>query len=275
MWKIHCVGTGSAFNTKDLQTNFLIESPTYDKFKKWMMLDCGTMAPFGLQAFGVNNGNIAEKIDAFYVSHLHADHIGGLEWVAFCTYFKPDRIRPKLICVNKIMRPLWRKSLRGGLESIQGKQCTLTDYFECNPIQINEKFFWQNLQFIPVQTVHIMNGMEIVPSYGLLIQEFKVDEKTGWKIPIGQKVFITTDTQFCPNQIQSFYEMSDVIIHDCETSPFKSGVHAHSTELVKLAESTKKKMRLVHYQPLPDELPSWYSEFHSILHKGDTITLGG
>lgn len=50
--------------------------------------------------------------------------------------------------------------------------------------------------------------------------------------------------------------MADVIYHDCETSPFKSGVHAHYNDLKTLPSATKAKMWLYHYQPgeKPDAL---------------------
>ena len=76
---------------------------------------------------------------------------------------------------------------------------------------------------------------EIVPSYGLIFEGEM------------SRVFLTTDTQFCPNQIQTFYDSVDIIFHDCETTPFKSGVHAHFTDLATLDEKTKKKMWLTHY----------------------------
>jgi hypothetical protein len=34
----------------------------------------------------------------------------------------------------------------------------------------------------------------------------------------------------------------------CETSPYKSGVHANYEELKTLDDKTKKKMALIHYQ---------------------------
>ena len=40
-----------------------------------------------------------------------------------------------------------------------------------------------------------------------------------------------------------------MIFHDCETSPFKSGVHAHYDELKTLKNDVKNKMWLYHYQP--------------------------
>ncbi len=58
-----------------------------------------------------------------------------------------------------------------------------------------------------------------MPPFGLL---FEVN---------GITVFHTTDTQFAPEQIKEFYKRADVIFHDCETTPFESGVHANYQKL--------------------------------------------
>lgn len=65
---------------------------------------------------------------------------------------------------------------------------------------------------------------------------------------------MTTDTQFSPEQIKNFYDMADLIFHDCETGEFESGVHAHYNQLKTLPEKFTKKMWLYHYQDgeLPD-----------------------
>lgn len=63
------------------------------------------------------------------------------------------------------------------------------------------------------------------------------------------KVFFTTDTQHCPAQINAFYNQADVIFHDCETTAFPSGVHAHYKDLVSLPENVKHKTHLIHYMP--------------------------
>jgi len=124
----------------------------------------------------------------------------------------------------------------GDVRHSLAKITTLDDYFIVHRAQKNGMFHWEGIDFRMVQVVHYMDGFDIVPSYGLM---FEIKGKT---------YFITTDTQFNPNQIRDFYNMSDVIFQDCETAPFKSGVHAHYTELITLHKSTKKKMYLYHYQ---------------------------
>jgi len=105
-----------------------------------------------------------------------------------------------------------------------------------------------------------MNGYTIVPSYGLI---WKGNKK---------KVFLTTDTQFCPNQIQTFYDSVDVIFHDCETTPFKSGVHAHFKDLKTLDEETKSKMWLTHYSD-GDKPDAEKAGFAGYVEKGQVFIL--
>jgi ribonuclease BN (tRNA processing enzyme) len=78
----------------------------------------------------------------------------------------------------------------------------------------------------------------MVPSFGLMIMD----------PDSGKKIYYTGDTQFCPNQIMDFYKQADLIIQDCETSPYPSGVHANYLDLVKLPAEVKAKMMMLHYQ---------------------------
>jgi len=232
--KIIFVGAGSAFNKKDGQSNVLVKS----KSNKYLLIDCGSYCWDFMSKINL----CVNDIDALYVSHLHGDHIGGIEELAFCTYFNPSCERPKLFCNNSLMHDLWDQSLRGGLESIQGKVVTITEYFDCHPVEKNDSFDWEGIRFTPVQTVHVMAGYYIKYSYGLCIQEKG-----------GKSIFFTSDTQFCPNQIMYFYDKADVIFQDCETAPYNSGVHASYNELKTLEDSIKEKMILYHYQPNPPQ----------------------
>jgi len=229
--KLIFLGTGSAFTTLNYQTNILIQ-----KNGKNFLIDAGSDIRFSLKNVGLSY----KDIDSVYVSHLHADHAGGIETLAFCSFFDPSRKESiTLYGSGDVLTRGWDTCWKGGLESIQGYLQKLSDYFKCvYTITPNANFYWENIKFIPVQVVHIMNGYSIVPSWGLMAH----DEDTN------KKVFFTTDTQYCPHQINDFYNMADVIIQDCETSPFRSGVHANYEDLKDLPENVKQKMILVHYQ---------------------------
>jgi ribonuclease BN (tRNA processing enzyme) len=259
--KLTFAGVGSAFTTERYwQTMFLLESALGKK----MLIDCGSDARFALAELGVG----PDDIDAVYISHLHADHIGGLEWLAFCTYFNPNSERPTLFMNTDLMTEAWNQTLRGGLQSVQGKDCNLTDYFKCTRVLTGKKFLWEGWFFQTIQMIHIVSGFSFRNSFGLLIED-------GMR-PVGKskakRVLLTTDTQYAPNQLKDFYDMADVIVHDCETAPFHSGVHAHYDGLADLDEAVKAKMWLTHYQPDPPQHPK-EDGFLGFATKGQVIEL--
>jgi hypothetical protein len=163
-----------------------------------------------------------------------------VEYLAFCSFFDPSKQKIALYGHRSVLHKAWDSVWSGGLSSIQGKTVGLNDYFDVHYLDDNEAFNWEGIQMTVVQTVHIMNGYAIVPSFGLMIKELSASPA-----PL---IYYTSDTQFNPNQIKDFYKQADIIIQDCETSPFKSGVHAHLDELATLEEPIRKKMWLIHYQ---------------------------
>ena len=254
--KITFAGTGSAFTMNNYQTNTIIS-----KNGKHFMIDAGMDARHMLRDISLSY----KAIDALYITHLPADHIGGVEWLAFTTYFDPS-VKEKITLIgnNELIRELWNNSLKGGLKSIQGKRTTLDDFYDVQMIKKNGKFFWEDVEFHIVQSVHIMDEYAIVPSFGLML----IDPITK------KKIYYTGDTQFNPNQIMDFYKDADLIIQDCETTPFKSGVHANFLDLITLDDDIKKKMVLQHYQDnvLDEEDPTKVSESWNASAQGAGFT---
>jgi len=228
--KIIPLGCGSAGSRKEPQTNFLIQQNG-----KNMLVDCGSCIRYPLEERGIQNIDV----DAIYISHQHADHLGGIEDFAFGTYFNPTTRRSIKLFGNKhLLNDSWNHSWSGGLRCIQGDVIVdLDSYFDVRRIDDNGCFLWEGIQFELVQSIHVMNKFSLVPSYGLMIH---IPEST-------KKVYLTTDQQFAPNQIRDFWKIADLIVQDCETAKFMSGVHAHVNELKSIPEDIKSKMLLAHY----------------------------
>jgi len=238
MTKIIALGTGAAFSTKNWQTNFII-----NKNNKNLLVDCGSDIRWSLKDQELSY----KDIDAVYVSHLHADHIGGLEYLGFTRYFTKSGMEAtgaanplplsKLYCVRELIKGLWENSLRGGMECLEGIECNIDTYFDVVPVERNRSFVWEGLKFDVVQSVHISAKYCVVDSFGLMF----TDED-------GKRIYLTTDTQFSPEaSMKAYYKEADLIVHDCETM-YKSGVHAHYDFLKTLPDSIKAKMMLVHFQ---------------------------
>ena len=238
--KLKFIGVGSAFTTSDYyQSNLLITASN----GKNLLVDCGTDIRFSLnESCGITEVNLCNKIDAVYISHLHSDHIGGMEWMAFQTYFNPNHKRPQLFMEQTLMHELWDNSLVAGLGCIEGKCMHLTDYFTCRTLAGNGSFTWEGICFQLVRMPHICAGYKNFYSYGLIINDL---------VNNSPAVFFTTDTQYRPDIIAHEIETASVIFHDCETSGFKSAVHAHYQDLLKFPREIRQKMWLYHYQPNP------------------------
>lgn len=255
---IHILGCGNAFSKINYNQCFLLE----EKDRK-MLIDFGAKAPYALNNSKFN----IDDIDDIYISHLHGDHIGGLEEMAFlrydwinkpihyneikCEEFKP----PKIIANESLLNDLWNKSLRGGLESMEGFNATLETYFIPQYIKPNQIFKWMGWTCQLIQQVHIMTGSIISCAFGLFME--KINHPS---------LYFTTDSQHCsPKQVEIFYKKADIIFQDCECigvdtkenkSFFYSGVHANFAQLAGwssanstiLSDDIKLKMWLSHYQ---------------------------
>jgi ribonuclease BN (tRNA processing enzyme) len=265
--KITVVGCGNAFSNRNFNQSFLVE----ENGRK-MLIDCGFQVPNALAKLGVDY----KSIDDIYISHLHADHIGGLEFFAFMRYDWMNKPRnslglnyaPKLIGNVQLLKDLWCKSLRGGLESMEGFVATLDTFFETDPIEPNESFIWEGWDVRLVQQIHIMSGSVIMPSFGIIFSKEGHDT-----------IYFTTDSQHCsPRQVEDFYDEADIIFQDCECVGvdmankifvFGSGVHANYAQLagwdsansIKLSEEVKSKMYLSHFQDFVEDRKDFIGNF--------------
>jgi len=256
--QITFLGSGSAFTMDNFQSNILLEG----RDAKKLLFDCGGDIRWALKEKDLG----ALDIEAVYVSHLHADHIGGLEYMAFMNYFVKTvktGFRPALYGNSKLVQELWSHSLQGGLDSIQMLDSTLETFFDVQKVPNSGTFCFDSIMYKTVQTVHVVADTSFVKSFGL---KFETDK--------GTKVFVTSDTQFAPAQLKDFIADADVVFHDCETTPFASGVHAHFDDLKGLPDEQKTKMWLYHWNGARDGLPDAHEAgFKGFVQKGQTFDL--
>lgn len=244
--KLIFLGSGSAFvpSTHNYHSNIVVETSE----RKRLLIDCGSDARHSAREQQLTS----KDFDAVYISHLHADHAGGLEWLAFTTKFDAEAAKPKLVIHPSLLNPLWDHVLSGGLNSIEDEKCTIKTYFDLYPIHFEkESFVWEGICFKMVKTEHYYHNHQLLPSYGLYITHASA------------KLFITTDTLFNPEKYMQYYNAADLIFHDCDILHHKPCVHADFDSLSTLPLSLKNKMWLYHYSEvqLPDAKASGFKGF--------------
>ncbi len=229
------LGVSSALTPgyKNFNCNMLITSDS----RKNLLIDCGYDIKHSLFEQNISHNDI----DAVYISHLHADHVGGLEWLGFSKYFIEKRMPPKLFVSHEIKDKLWNNVLSGGMSSLETSEASLSTFFNVHPI-MQDSFIWENINFELVRVKHSYCNNHELPCFGLFIEIAK------------QKVFITTDTRFSPDELMPIFEKADIIFHDCETAVIESFQHARYTDLKSLPKAIKAKMWLYDYgkEILPD-----------------------
>ncbi|WP_159717967.1 MBL fold metallo-hydrolase [Geminicoccus flavidas] len=233
--RLRFLGSGNAFTVGDgnWQSNMLIESAAGRR----LLVDCGSDARLSLAEQGLQ----ATDIDAVYVSHLHSDHIGGLEWLGFSTFFNPAAGRPRMFVERNRVARLWASSLSGSMS--RSGIAKLEDYFDVESVPAEGGFEWEGQRFELTGMLHAMDGPVPLISFGLRFETGR------------GRFLITSDTRFEPERYGALYEWADTIFHDCETTyrtdgvPAPSGIHAHYEELKTLPAGLRAKLWLYHYQP--------------------------
>ncbi|MFX3633403.1 MAG: MBL fold metallo-hydrolase [Candidatus Pristimantibacillus sp.] len=215
--KIQMLGTGSAFAKKYDNNNALIR---YNDYK--LLLDCGITLPRALH----NAGHSFQDLDAVLISHIHADHVGGLEEYAFQMMFLYGK-KPVLYIASTLIEPLWEQTLRGGLTQEQLQ--SLDDFFDVRPLE---------------EGVH----NELYP--GLTVKLIKTDHiagKNSYSFLFNKRFFYSADMKFNGELLKRVVDEGvETIFHDCQLqSP--GVVHASLDELLTLPEPIQNKLWLMHY----------------------------
>jgi len=224
------LGVGGAFAPLNIGNSImLITSAT----GKRMLFDCGSSLQYTLKEdFGLTPNDI----DAMWISHAHADHIGSMEWFAFYRHFVSSfKQKTTLYVDDRFVHELWNNSLKGGLSTVNGSTVDLNTYFHVKPTR---EFQFEEFACKSIRVPHMNANFEQSYTYGLYIENIDKSFRT----------YITGDTQFCPYQLNNIYRLADQIFHDTETLPQRSYVHANIEDLKTLPENIKAKIWMYHYR---------------------------
>jgi ribonuclease BN (tRNA processing enzyme) len=249
--RLYVLGVGDTFTEKHNTHALLIE---HDGFR--LAIDCPDSYRRVLRQAREKAGpEHAATLDLFgiddvLVTHVHGDHMNGLEGVGYFKHFAQKKPLA-LHTVAPVRDALWDQRLVASMGRLWNgttfRDLSFEDYFAWSEVALD------GTTTIGPFTVRARLTKHHVPTSALLVE------------CAGASLGISSDTAFDPELIR-FLSQADLVVHETNYGP----AHTAYADLLGVDESIKKKMRLIHY---PDEFDVYASAI-TALHEGEVIEIG-
>ena len=236
-FQVHVLGVGDTFSEHHNPTALVLDCAGHR-----LAIDCPDMYRKVLREYRDKSKARLRlsHIDAFLITHMHGDHINGLEGVAFFNRFAHQR-RTRVHTLPELAADLWERRLAASMGQLWDGQASapqqLGDYLDLQPLD------WQAPNPIGPFSVLLYRTVHHVPTCALRIEA------------AGRTLGYSCDTAFDP-QLIAFLSPADLIIHETNLGP----AHTPLSELSALPYSIKKKLYLIHYpdgfQPPDKSMPA-------------------
>lgn len=248
---LRVLGAGAAFSRRYGTTCSLLTLPGGDRW----LIDCGRQAPEQLAAAGFSWEDIAGQL----VTHVHGDHVYGLEEFAFVRYYIAGQrhapvmrggTRPRLAAHSAVLAELW-EVLGPSLRYRSDEQGTpvvghLNDYFEVlTPSSVEgpsrsiwnhaEEFRTADLELLVRETRHVYGK----PSTSLEFRLPGAGKRSAWW---------SGDSVVDAELLQQVAGRSSIIFHDCTFTEFPGQVHGLFSDFERLPTELRQKIVLMHHE---------------------------
>lgn len=245
------LGTGSAFTPRFGTTCALLQVGD----RRWL-IDCGRQAPEQLRAAGLD----WHQLDGQLVTHVHGDHVYGLEEFAMARFYQsgPGRRavvgggpRPWLIAHSAVRNELWEvlgPTLRYQTDSLgRPRSGVLSDYFDIvapgsvepplpgSPWNQAETFGCREFQITARQTRHVIG--KPCCSFELRVGCGSSEAKAWW----------SGDTVANVAELAQLSRGASVLFHDCTWRSFPGQVHTPFSSLAEVDPTLRRRIVLTHH----------------------------
>jgi ribonuclease BN (tRNA processing enzyme) len=230
--RLLCLGVGDAFSARHYSSCFALECRG-----RWLLVDC----PHPIRKI-VREASLAasvpldvSQLDAVVLTHLHGDHVSGLEVLAYYFRYKLNRRLP-LYTHPEVARLLWPGVLTGSMAwaidrpGAPARERRLEDFFELHLMEEHTPTDIGPFQVLCRRNIHS------IPTIAL---RFAGDART---------LGYSADTAFDPALLDWLHE-ADVVIHEANSG----FMHTDLKDLLTADTDLLKKTRLIHCADSFDE----------------------
>jgi ribonuclease BN (tRNA processing enzyme) len=243
-FEVIALGVGDTFSEIHRPTALLLISDGFH-----LAIDCPDMYRAVLRDAGQRAGRVFDfsQIDHFLITHVHGDHMNGLEGVTFFKHFV-EKKHVQLFSVPEVRDVIWSERLKGSMGQLwngtEFYSLSFEDYFAYTPLE------WASVTTIGPFNIQVRRTKHHIPTCAV-------------RIEANGRIFgYSCDTAFDPELIQ-FLEPADLIIHETNLGP----AHSPYASLAGLPEELRQRMRLIHY---PDGFDSKTSAIQ-VAHEGEVF----
>lgn len=234
------LGTGNAFSraADNYNNNALIRTE-----KGYIMIDCGSTAPQALHELGIKPWEILGVI----ITHMHGDHVGGLEQLIWERYYTGAR-GPGFLCTPVVTSASVMNQLSSYLEAV------------LNPFTMLDGSYSKDWQYNLVEPYIVEQSTSfVVSNVNLTLDRVnhvsgQRSDKPAYSVTIEGRTYYSSDTVFNMDNIERLANDPSIttIFHECSFSPRYVGtVHTHYEELLTLSDLARKKIVLMHHNIVP------------------------
>jgi len=221
------LGIGDAFSAIHYSSSHALRADG-----RWLLVDCPHPIRKMMREASVRSGAKidVDAVDVVVLTHLHADHVSGVEDLGFFSHFVLGR-RARIAAHPEVARRLWDGHLAAGMERLGtpdgSSEKTFDDYFEL--VLLDEA---RPIRIGPFE-IECRRTRHHLPTTALRVRA------------AGRAVGFSADTTYDPALV-AWLADADLVVHEAGF-----GIHTPLERLGELPGVTRARMRLAHF---PDEL---------------------